>query len=321
MVLQVGAVRHKLPDALARGQRRAQGRRADRPHRARRDAPPARGDATRRRRRRAGAAARPRRPRRRCSTRSAAPACRCGCRSRASAVPLPRAIDLSAYRIVQEGLTNALKHARASQADVDRPLRARRAARSRSATTAAAAATSDGLGHGLVGIRERVKIYGGEMSAGTANGGGFVLSTRLPLERRAADDASASSSPTTSRWCAPASACCSPARTDIEVVAEASNGLEAVDKAARFQPDRRPDGHPHARARRPRGDPAHPRRRRRRADPDPHDVRPRRVHLRGAQRRRQRLRPQGRPARAADRRRSARSPPATRCSHPRSRSA
>jgi signal transduction histidine kinase len=41
--------------------------------------------------------------------------------------------------------------------------------------------TTDGLGHGLVGVRERVKIYGGEMSAGMANGGGFVLSTRLPL--------------------------------------------------------------------------------------------------------------------------------------------
>jgi signal transduction histidine kinase len=43
------------------------------------------------------------------------------------------------------------------------------------------AATCDGLGHGLAGIRERVKIYGGEMTAGTANGGGFILSTRLPL--------------------------------------------------------------------------------------------------------------------------------------------
>jgi len=41
--------------------------------------------------------------------------------------------------------------------------------------------TSDGRGHGLVGIRERVKIYGGEMTAGTATDGGFVLRTRLPV--------------------------------------------------------------------------------------------------------------------------------------------
>jgi signal transduction histidine kinase len=96
--------------------------------------------------------------------------------------PLPRAIDLSAYRIVQEGLTNALKHARATKADVTLryepdgvQLEVRDDGRGSS--------TSDGLGHGLVGIRERVKIYGGEMSAGTANGSGFVLSTRLPLSR------------------------------------------------------------------------------------------------------------------------------------------
>ena len=94
--------------------------------------------------------------------------------------PLPRPIDLSAYRIVQEGLTNALKHAHATTADVTvrfQPHELRLEVRD----DGMGSSTSDGLGHGLVGIRERVKIYGGEMSAGTANGGGFVLSTRLPL--------------------------------------------------------------------------------------------------------------------------------------------
>ncbi|MGO9792201.1 MAG: sensor histidine kinase [Solirubrobacteraceae bacterium] len=43
------------------------------------------------------------------------------------------------------------------------------------------ATPSNGHGHGLIGIRERVKLYGGEMTAGTTNGGGFTLSTRLPL--------------------------------------------------------------------------------------------------------------------------------------------
>jgi signal transduction histidine kinase len=96
--------------------------------------------------------------------------------------PLPRGIDLSAYRIVQEGLTNALKHAQATTADVTvryEPHELVLEIRDDGIGTA----TSDGLGHGLVGIRERVKIYGGEMSAGKANGGGFVLSTRLPLTR------------------------------------------------------------------------------------------------------------------------------------------
>ena len=94
--------------------------------------------------------------------------------------PLPRAIDLSAYRIVQEGLTNALKHSHASNADVTLRYRMDEVeieVRDNGQGTS----TSDGLGHGLVGVRERVKIYGGEMTAGTATGGGFVLSTRLPV--------------------------------------------------------------------------------------------------------------------------------------------
>ena len=93
---------------------------------------------------------------------------------------LPRGIDLSAYRIVQEGLTNALKHARATVADVTvryRPDEVEIEVRD----DGLGSATTDGLGHGLVGIRERVKIYGGERRVGTATEGGFVLSTRLPL--------------------------------------------------------------------------------------------------------------------------------------------
>jgi signal transduction histidine kinase len=93
---------------------------------------------------------------------------------------LPRGVDLSAYRIVQEGLTNALKHANASDADVTvryRPDEVEIEVRD----NGSGVATTDGLGHGLVGVRERVKIYGGEMSAGTAPEGGFVLSTRLPI--------------------------------------------------------------------------------------------------------------------------------------------
>ena len=89
------------------------------------------------------------------------------------------------------------------------------------------------------------------MTAGSANGGGFVLSTRLPLggERPmtirvlVADDQS---------MVRAGFRMLLSGEEDIEVVAEASNGLEAVEKAARFRPDGRPDGHPHARARRAR---------------------------------------------------------------------
>jgi len=96
--------------------------------------------------------------------------------------PLPRGIDLSAYRIVQEGLTNALKHAHASDADVTVRYRADEL-EIEVRDNGHGSATSDGLGHGLIGVRERVKIYGGKMTAGTAVEGGFVLSTSLPLDR------------------------------------------------------------------------------------------------------------------------------------------
>jgi signal transduction histidine kinase len=95
-------------------------------------------------------------------------------------VPLPRALDLSAYRIVQEALTNALKHSHASHAEVV-VRHGTDALQLEVRDDGRGSAGGDGLGHGLVGIRERVKLYGGEMSAGPENGGGFVLRASLRL--------------------------------------------------------------------------------------------------------------------------------------------
>jgi signal transduction histidine kinase len=96
-------------------------------------------------------------------------------------IALPTGIELSAYRIIQEGLTNALKHGRASRADVT--LRyIRDALEVEVRDDGQGRATTDGAGYGLLGIQERVKIYGGTMTAETAPGRGFALKTRLPLE-------------------------------------------------------------------------------------------------------------------------------------------
>jgi signal transduction histidine kinase len=96
-------------------------------------------------------------------------------------VELPVAIDLSAYRIVQEGLTNALKHADAGQAHVHIRYAPDELRIQVSDDGSGADDLGLGLGHGLVGIRERVKLYGGEMTTAAANGGGFRLTTSLPL--------------------------------------------------------------------------------------------------------------------------------------------
>jgi signal transduction histidine kinase len=97
-------------------------------------------------------------------------------------VALPRSLDLSAYRIVQEGLTNALKHSGGRRADVTvayAPDQLRLEVRD---DGPGGFAQTDGYGHGLVGIGERVKAYGGDMSAFVAATGGFVLRASLPLE-------------------------------------------------------------------------------------------------------------------------------------------
>ena len=105
-------------------------------------------------------------------------------------VPLPPGLDLSAYRIIQEGLTNTLKHAQAKHAQVDvhyDPADLRLEVRDDGGTRTSTSTQHqnqqiNGAGHGLVGIGERVKIYGGEMTAGAGRTGGFLLRVRLPLD-------------------------------------------------------------------------------------------------------------------------------------------
>jgi signal transduction histidine kinase len=99
---------------------------------------------------------------------------------------LPTGLDLSAYRVVQEGLTNALKHAHARHVEVVvRYGSDRLSIDVRDDGDGGRPGGRPGVrrGHGLVGVGERVKIYGGEMTAGAGAAGGFVLSTRFPLDR------------------------------------------------------------------------------------------------------------------------------------------
>ncbi|HEV2815232.1 MAG TPA: sensor histidine kinase [Solirubrobacteraceae bacterium] len=90
-------------------------------------------------------------------------------------------VDLSAYRIVQEALTNALKHAGPARARVtvrygDTELDIEIADDGAGATEPAPAG-----GHGLVGMRERVALFGGDLAAGRRRGGGYAVRARLPL--------------------------------------------------------------------------------------------------------------------------------------------
>jgi signal transduction histidine kinase len=93
---------------------------------------------------------------------------------------LPPGIAVSAYRIVQEALTNVLKHAGPASARVVVRY-ARHELDLEIADDGKGAREADGAGHGLVGMRERVALYGGEFDAGARNGGGFVVRARLPL--------------------------------------------------------------------------------------------------------------------------------------------
>jgi signal transduction histidine kinase len=93
---------------------------------------------------------------------------------------LPAGVDLTAYRLVQEGLTNVVKHAQATRAEVlvnygDGYLEVT------VRDDGKGVGNGDGGGHGLVGMRERVSVYGGELDAGPQAGGGYRLRAKLPL--------------------------------------------------------------------------------------------------------------------------------------------
>jgi signal transduction histidine kinase len=95
-------------------------------------------------------------------------------------VQLPAGIDLTAYRLIQEGLTNAIKHARATRAEVLVRFTGDHVELAVS-DDGDGGGSSDGGGHGLVGMRERVSVYGGELEAGSAPNGGYRLRARLPI--------------------------------------------------------------------------------------------------------------------------------------------
>ncbi|MEU7238818.1 sensor histidine kinase [Streptomyces sparsogenes] len=129
--------------------------------------------------------------------------------------PLPGGIDVTAYRIIQEALTNALKHGTAAKAELtvryaDHYLRVEVLNSGPSVLTAGGAAApnsaaggsaspggpaggsvapgtaagrADGAGRGLLGLRERVAVYGGDLDARRRLGGGYRVRARIPLDR------------------------------------------------------------------------------------------------------------------------------------------
>ncbi len=92
-------------------------------------------------------------------------------------------VDLSAYRIVQEGLTNALKHARDGRAEVRLRYRGERL-EVEIASDGTPVSGADGGGHGLVGMRERALVCGGTLEASPQADGGFLVRATLPVESR-----------------------------------------------------------------------------------------------------------------------------------------
>lgn len=104
--------------------------------------------------------------------------------------PLPAGVDVTAYRIIQEALTNALKHGDGVEAEVtvryaDHALRVEVLNTGPSVLSGGrpTRAKNDSEGRGLLGLRQRVAVYGGDLDARRRIGGGFRVRAKIPLER------------------------------------------------------------------------------------------------------------------------------------------
>ena len=109
--------------------------------------------------------------------------------------PLSAGVDLSAYRIVQEALTNALKHAGPARAHVHVSHRARELELVVTDDGQARGPSRRNGGHGLIGMRERVALFGGTLEAGPRPEGGYRVRARLPLTPSPAEEGARSRGP------------------------------------------------------------------------------------------------------------------------------
>ena len=144
-------------------------------------------------------------------------------------------VDLAAYRIVQEALTNAIKHADASEVELSLDYRAGRLEICVRDDGVGANGSPTGQGHGLVGMRERAALYGGQLHAGAREGSGSRCGWRYRPGNRGVsirtmivdDQALARTGLQTVLGIDP----------EIDVVGEAADGRQAVDRARRLKPD------------------------------------------------------------------------------------
>jgi signal transduction histidine kinase len=101
-----------------------------------------------------------------------------------STTPLPPGVDLTAYRIVQEALTNARRHAPGASVDVRVGYEPDKL-RLRVSDDGPGPPAADTSGHGLLGMQERAAMVGGTLRTAAAEGGGFLVEAELPIERPA----------------------------------------------------------------------------------------------------------------------------------------